>query len=41
MTFANRVTADALVVDANVLTYHFEPHARWHTLESAMPIPGA
>src|SRR6516165_9024620 len=29
MTFANLVTGDALFVDANTLTYHFEPHARW------------
>ena len=29
MNFANLVTSDALFVDANILTYHFEPHARW------------
>jgi predicted nucleic acid-binding protein len=29
MTFANLVTGDAVFVDANTLTYHFEPHARW------------
>jgi predicted nucleic acid-binding protein len=29
MTFANLATGDALFVDANTLTYHFEPHAIW------------
>ena len=29
MTFADLVTGDAVFVDANILTYHFEPHARW------------
>ncbi len=29
MTFADLVTGDAVFVDANTLTYHFEPHARW------------
>jgi predicted nucleic acid-binding protein len=29
MTFANLATGDAVFVDANILTYHFEPHARW------------
>lgn len=29
MTFADLATGDTLFVDANTLTYHFEPHARW------------
>ena len=29
MTFADLVTGDAVFVDANTLTYHFEPHAAW------------
>lgn len=29
MTFADLATGDALFVDANTLTYHFEPHPRW------------
>ena len=29
MNFANLATGDAVFVDANTLTYHFEPHARW------------
>ncbi len=29
MNFGNLATGDALFVDANILTYHFEPHARW------------
>jgi predicted nucleic acid-binding protein len=29
MNFANLVTGNALFIDANILTYHFEPHARW------------
>jgi hypothetical protein len=29
MTFADLVTGDAVFVDTNTLTYHFEPHARW------------
>jgi predicted nucleic acid-binding protein len=29
MTFANLAAGDAVFVDANTLTYHFEPHARW------------
>jgi len=29
MTFANLAAGDALFVDANTLTYHFEPHSRW------------
>jgi predicted nucleic acid-binding protein len=29
MNFANLATGDAVFVDANVLTYHFEAHARW------------
>ncbi|HTU19370.1 MAG TPA: hypothetical protein VMG10_15020 [Gemmataceae bacterium] len=29
MTFADLAAGDAVFVDANTLTYHFEPHARW------------
>jgi predicted nucleic acid-binding protein len=29
MNFANLATGDAVFVDANALTYHFEPHAKW------------
>ena len=29
MTFANLATGDSVFVDANTLTYHFEPHVRW------------
>jgi predicted nucleic acid-binding protein len=29
MTFAHLAAGDAVFVDANTLTYHFEPHARW------------
>jgi predicted nucleic acid-binding protein len=29
MTFADLVAGDAVFVDANTLTYHFEPHAVW------------
>jgi predicted nucleic acid-binding protein len=29
MTFADLVAGDAVFVDANPLTYHFEPHAVW------------
>ena len=29
MTFADLVAGDAVFVDANTLTYHFEPHAIW------------
>ena len=29
MIFANLVAGDAVFVDANTLTYHFEPHAVW------------
>lgn len=29
MTFADLATGDAVFVDANSLTYHFEPHPRW------------
>jgi len=29
MNFANLAAGDAVFVDANTLTYHFEPHARW------------
>jgi len=29
MTFADLVTGDALFVDANTLTYHFQPHPVW------------
>ena len=29
MTFANLTTGDSVFVDANTLTYHFEPHVRW------------
>jgi predicted nucleic acid-binding protein len=29
MNFANLTAGDAVFVDANTLTYHFEPHARW------------
>jgi predicted nucleic acid-binding protein len=29
MTFANLANGDTVFVDANTLTYHFEPHARW------------
>ena len=29
MTFADLATGDAVFVDANTFTYHFEPHVRW------------
>jgi predicted nucleic acid-binding protein len=29
MTFANLAIGDAVFVDANTLTYHFQPHALW------------
>jgi hypothetical protein len=29
MTFADLVAGDAVFVDANTLTYHFEPHPVW------------
>jgi hypothetical protein len=29
MNLAHLAVGDALFVDANILTYHFEPHARW------------
>ena len=29
MTFADLAAGDALFVDANTLTYHFQPHPRW------------
>jgi predicted nucleic acid-binding protein len=29
MTFANLVAGDAVFVDANSLTYHFQPHPTW------------
>jgi len=29
MTFANLTAGDAVFIDANILTYHFEPHPRW------------
>jgi predicted nucleic acid-binding protein len=29
MTFANLASGDNVFVDANTLTYHFEPHIRW------------
>ncbi len=29
MTFADLANGDAVLVDANTLTYHFQPHARW------------
>jgi hypothetical protein len=29
MIFADLAMGDALFVDANTLTYHFEPHPRW------------
>ena len=29
MNFTNLATGDSLFVDANILTYHFEPHALW------------
>src|SRR6266511_2298016 len=29
MTFADLVAGDALFVDANTLTYHFQPHPIW------------
>jgi predicted nucleic acid-binding protein len=29
MTFADLVAGDAVFVDANTLTYHFQPHPRW------------
>lgn len=29
MTFADLAAGDALFVDANILTYHFQPHPRW------------
>ena len=29
MTFASLAAGDAVFVDANTLTYHFEPHPRW------------
>lgn len=29
MTFAHLTNGDTLFIDANTLTYHFEPHPRW------------
>jgi predicted nucleic acid-binding protein len=29
VNFANLANGDSVFVDANTLTYHFEPHARW------------
>jgi predicted nucleic acid-binding protein len=29
MTFADLAAGDAVFIDANILTYHFEPHPRW------------
>ncbi|HTU89300.1 MAG TPA: PIN domain-containing protein [Gemmataceae bacterium] len=29
MTFVDLTAGEALFVDANILAYHFEPHARW------------
>jgi predicted nucleic acid-binding protein len=29
MTFADLAAGDAVFLDANTLTYHFQPHARW------------
>jgi predicted nucleic acid-binding protein len=29
MTFADLVAGDAVFVDANILTYHFQPHPAW------------
>src|SRR6516225_2617025 len=29
MTFADLVAGDGVFVDANVLTYHFQPHPLW------------
>jgi hypothetical protein len=29
MILAHLVAGDAVFVDANILTYHFEPHPRW------------
>jgi hypothetical protein len=29
MTFADLVTGDSIFVDANTLTYHFQPHPVW------------
>jgi hypothetical protein len=29
MTFADLVAGDAVFVDANTLTYHFQPHPVW------------
>lgn len=29
MTFAQLGAGDAIFVDANTFTYHFEPHPRW------------
>ena len=29
MTLADLAAGDALFVDANILSYHFEPHAVW------------
>jgi predicted nucleic acid-binding protein len=31
MTFAHLVNGDTVFIDANTLTYHFEPHPRWGT----------
>ena len=32
MILAGLVAGDAVFVDANILTYHFEPHPRWRPL---------
>src|SRR5262249_13157011 len=29
INFSHLATGDSVFVDANILTYHFEPHARW------------
>ena len=29
MTFADLAQGDSVFVDANIITYHFEPHVRW------------
>ncbi|MCI0376898.1 MAG: hypothetical protein L0215_04785 [Gemmataceae bacterium] len=34
MTFADLVAGDSVFVDANTLTYHFQPHPVWGPLSS-------
>jgi predicted nucleic acid-binding protein len=36
MTFADLVTGDAVFIDANLLTYHFQPHPIWGAVCSAL-----